>query len=379
MSWRRYFRRKQEDRDFEQELEAHLAHQIDENQARGMSPEQARSAALRKFGNRTNIREHIHTMNSFGPLETIWQDLRYAMRMLRMNPGFTGAAILSLALGIGANAALFQLLNALVLRNLPVQDPQNLVRLEWGPESKRSGNFWSPPNDFTYPQWEQFRAHHEPFSGVLAWENSQFNLARSGESRYAKGIYVSGTFFPVLGIESVRGRLFHEADDQRGCAPGVVLSDVFWQREFAGDGTVIGHTISLDGHSLPIIGVAEASFSGINVGTRFDVAVPLCAEPLFNDENSSSKTGLDNRRQWWLGFMGRLKPGVTLYQARAYVQSTWPGILKATVDPSWRPDTVKDYLRLRIQAESGSTGFSQLRGQVEDPLYCYSRLRVWFC
>ncbi len=363
MSWTRYFRRKPEDDDFAQELQAHLDHQVDENLARGMTAEQARTAALRKFGNRTNIQERIHIMNSFGPLETMWQDLRYAARMLRLNPGFTAAAVLSLALGIGANAALFQLLNALVLRTLPVKDPQALIRLDWGPEGGRNGDFLQSPNDFSYPQWEQFRAHHDAFSGVLAWARSEFNLAPSGEARYAKAIYVSGSFFPVLGIQPFAGRLFSEADDQRGCAPGVVISHAFWEREFAGSATVIGRSIALDGHSLPIIGVTPPDFSGVDVGTHFDVAIPLCAQPLFNEEN-----GLNSRRQWWLGFMGRLKPGVSTRQAGAYLESTWPAILKATIHPGWRADTMKTYLQLRIEAKPGRTGFSQLREQVEDPL-----------
>src|SRR5271163_4564509 len=157
MSWLRYFRRTQRDQDFALELEAHLQHEIDENMARGMPPREAAFAAQRKFGNVTLAKEQTRRMNSIGFLETLGQDLRYALRLLRLEPGFFGVAILCLALGIGANTAIFHLLDAVRLRSLPVEKPQELLEVEIGPDQHCcSGNFSSRISNFTYPLWDQF-------------------------------------------------------------------------------------------------------------------------------------------------------------------------------------------------------------------------------
>jgi hypothetical protein len=180
MSWARFFGRRSRDNDFASELEAYIAHEIDENIARGLNPSEARLAALRKLGNRTRIREEIHKMNSLGFIESIWQDLKYGARVLRANPGFTAVAVISLALGIGANAALFQLIDAVMLRSLPVKAPEQLVRIGLPPNSGRTGSIWYQPNEITEPQWEFIRANHAPFEDVFAWARSQFNISESG-------------------------------------------------------------------------------------------------------------------------------------------------------------------------------------------------------
>ena len=358
-TWFRFpwFRKRPRPRDFDDELDYHLAMLAQDS----VDPSQSSRSIL---GNRTLIGEALHEMWTLTWLESLGRDLRYAARGLRSQPGFAAAAVLSLALGIGANTGLFQLLDALLLRTLPVSNAQNLVRFNYLPgHAGRSGDFWPAPNDFTNPQWELLRASHQPFSGVVAWGASQFNLAPRGEVRYARGIFVSGSFFPVLGIHAQRGRLFTAADDGRGCASNAVISDAFWHSEFGAAASAVGRKLLLDGKSFQISGVTTEGFSGLDVGSRFDVAVPLCSERLLTGENA-----LEARGTWWLSIMGRLRPGVSLRQASAYLASVWPGIVQSTIDPKWRPDVLKEYLALRIAAEPGRTGFSTLRGQVEDPL-----------
>src|SRR5580700_7864495 len=196
MSWLRYFRRTQRDQDFALELEAHLQHEIDENITRGMTPREAAMAAQRKFGNVTIAKETTHRMNTIGFLETLGQDLRYALRLFRLEPGFFSVAILCLALGIGANTAIFHLLDAVRLRSLPVPNPQELAEVEIDPTQPCcTGNSISHHSNFTYALWDQLRSHQQAFSSLFAWEATRLNTATGGEVHYVEGLYASGDFF----------------------------------------------------------------------------------------------------------------------------------------------------------------------------------------
>ncbi len=295
---------------------------------------------------------------------TVWQDLRYGVRTLRANPAFAATAMVSLALGIGANAALFQLVNAILLRSLPVSNPQELVSIGWKGETNRKGYFWSGPNDFTYPLWQQISARHAPFAGVAAWANTRFNLSPAGDARPVTGIYVSGSFFRVLGVPAAVGRVITEHDDSPGCgSAGAVLGHAFWRREYGGDPGAVGRKISLDGHSFEIVGVTPADFTGVDAGKRFDVAVPLCAEAMQGDQAPP----LESRMFWWLGVMGRRAPGVSVAQANAWLDATSAGALEAAL-PNLTPDDARKFVRLRLHAEAAANGFSSLRWQVEDSL-----------
>jgi predicted permease len=362
MNWKRFFERKRRDGDFADELRAYLEQEAADNIARGMDAREAREAALRKLGNLTKLREEVHRMNSLGWIESVWQDLRYGARNLRANPGFTLVAVLSLALGIGANAALFQLIDAVMLRSLPVKAPEQLVRIKVPDHANRNGNFWDQPNDITEPQWEYLRGHHTPFQDVFAWARTRFNLAESGPVQFVHGIYVSGDFFHALGVPAVIGRTIGPADDHKGCAPSAVLSYSFWRQHFGGSPSVVGKTVSLDGRKVPIIGVTPPEFTGLNPGEQFAVAVPVCSI------ESTQPKDTDWRRVWWLGAFGRLKPGASLREANAFLQSISPELYRSTVSPHYQPDTVKAYLKLRLEAIPGGTGFSTLRRSVETPL-----------
>ena len=298
--------------------------------------------------------------------ESGWQDLRYGARLLRLNPGFFTVATLSLALGIGANTAIFQLLDAVQLRLLPVAHPEQLAELVIADnEHCCSGNFSNRRANFTYPQWEQIRDHQQAFSGIFAWGDTRFNLASGGEARYAEGLWVSGDFFKTLGVQPLVGRMITNEDDRRGCgSPGAVISYPFWQREFAGDAQAIGKKLSLDGRPVEIVGVAPAEFFGVEVGRSFDVAVPTCAEPWINGENSHTA----KRNHWWLAIIGRLKPGWTVARAAAQAGAMSPTVFESTVPPNYRPDSAKYYTQYKLTANPAGSGVSSLRQRYQEPL-----------
>jgi predicted permease len=288
------------------------------------------------------------------------QDLRYAARQLRANPGFTAVAVLSLALGVGANSAIFQLVDAVRLRSLPVSNPQELVTIDFAKNSSRSGSWSTRSARLTSVLWDQVHGLKEPFSDTIAWSATRFNLAQGGEARYAEGQYVSGNFFTVLGVQPWIGRTFTTEDDRAGCGtPGAVVSHAFWQRELGGDPSALGRELSLDGRRFPVIGVTPPQFFGVEVGNRYDVAVPLCSDLR---ERAKSRT------QWWLSAMGRMRQGWTVQRTTNYLQSVSPTIMEAVLPPTYRPDQVKRFLKNKLIAEASWGGVSELREQYESPL-----------
>ena len=297
----------------------------------------------------------------------LWQDLRYGARQLLSNPGFASVAILSLALGIGANTAIFQLVNAVRLRTLPVERPGELAYVDFAKGSMRSGWFSTRSARFTFAQWEQIRDRQQAFSGIFAWSATRFNLATGGEARYAEGLFVSDNFFRTLGVRPLLGRTFNADDDRPGCgSPSAVVSYAFWQREMAGEADVLERTVSLDGRKFPVIGVTRPDFFGVEVGHRYDVAVPLCSDPLFSD---NAKGRIPIKTAWWLSAMGRLKPGWTLERANAHIRTLAPGILQASLPPTYRPADAKRFLANKLEVTQGATGVSNLRREYESPLW----------
>ncbi|HEV2833726.1 MAG TPA: ABC transporter permease [Pyrinomonadaceae bacterium] len=294
------------------------------------------------------------------------QDLRFGLRMLSKNRGFTAVAVLSLALGIGANAAIFQLVNAVRLKMLPVRDPQQLVNIRLTDMEAARGFKPSSYPAVTNPIWEQVRDRQEAFSGIAAWGRRDFNLAQGGEVRNAKGLWVSGDFFNVLGVQPQLGRLLTTSDDTRGCAaPGAVISHSFWQSEYGGDPNVIGRKVTLSDKPFEIVGVTPQSFFGLEVGRTFDVALPLCADAIIAGKN----TQLDSGFFWGLMLTGRLKPGWTSQQATAQLQSISPALFQQTLPPDYPPVSVDKYLNSKLEAVEGGTGYSTLRENYERPLW----------
>jgi predicted permease len=281
-----------------------------------------------------------------------------------MDPGFAAVALLSLALGIGANTALFQLLDAVRLRSVPVEDPKSLALVDLADSTGQRGSRTSPYPALTNPLWERFRDHQDAFAGVLAWANNDFDLGPNGEGR-ARGLFVSGDFFRVLGVRPVLGRTFTASEDRRGCGlPGVVVSHAFWQRELGGDKGVVGRTLTLGHQPVEILGVTSAGFTGLEAGRSFDVAVPICAQAALWSEGH----WLDEGTVWWLTVLGRLAPGTTMEGANARLRALSPGIFESTLPANYPAANVKDYRAFRLAAGPAATGVSWLRGQYVDPL-----------
>ncbi|MBV9760494.1 MAG: ABC transporter permease [Acidobacteriaceae bacterium] len=299
-------------------------------------------------------------------LGRIWMDLRYAGRVSIQNPGFSLVVILSLALGIGANTAIFQLLNAVRLRVLPVSKPEGLasVRIVDSPHCC-TGDFYSDHPDLTADIWNQVRQQQQGFSKIAAWYPTRLNSSRGIESKPVSTLMVSGNFFDVLGVQPSLGRLISPADDYRGCgAQGAVVSYGFWQREFGGDPGILEKKITLDGHPFQIMGATAPDFAGIEVGRTFDVAIPLCAE-----EAISAKGPSRDPVAWWITTIGRLRPGWTLERASAQLAGVSPGIFAATVPVQFDGPARKDYLSFRLGAVPEANGFSTLRTNYQEPLW----------
>ena len=375
MGWTRYLRRSRRDADFAREISSYIDIETDDNIARGMTPEAARAAAIRKFGNPTRARENVYLMNTIGPIDTLWQDLRYALRLLQRDTGFALAAVLSLTLGIGANTAIFQLLEAVRLRPLPVPAAHELAEIRIPPGS-RTGTFNGRQPRFTYPMWERVRQDQQAFSDLFAWGARRFNTAPGGEVHFVEGLYVSGNYFTHLGVAPLIGRVFTPADDTRGCGPtGAVISYAFWQRELGGHAGVLSRTVSLDGVPFPIIGVTPPSFFGMEVGRMYDVAVPICADDVFttaSTHNFGSGTPvtsrLDLRDTWWLAVAGRLNPGWTIDRASQHLQALSPALFEATLPPTYGTADAERYRAFKLNVFPAATGVSNLRTNFEEPL-----------
>jgi predicted permease len=362
--WRRFLERAHRDEDAAREIESYLEIETDENLARGLPPEAARAAARRKLGNPTRVREEIYRMNTVGWLDTLWQDLRYAWRVLWRDKGVTVVAVLSLALGVGANTAIFQLLDFVRLRSLPVERPQELVEVRMPPGTSVTGSAEGRRPTMTFALVQELRRHQQAFSGLAVWGTRRFNTAPAGEVRFADGLFVSGDFFPTLGIRPTLGRLFTPADDQRGCAPAAVVSYAYWQGALGGSAAVLGQSLLLDGVSVPIIGVTPPAFFGVDVGRRYEVAVPICA-----DQALSERTRLDRPNAWWLATLGRLRAGWTLDRASHHLQQLSKGLFEATLPPMYQAADAKSYLANRLVALDAAGGVSGLRREFARPLW----------
>jgi predicted permease len=286
-------------------------------------------------------------------------DLRDAFRSLRATPLVTGVAVLSLALGIGANTAIFSILDSLILRSLPVREPHKLALVLNGGE--RTFSSW------TNPIWEQVRDRQSMFDGAFAWSSARFNLSERGQSDFANGMMVSGRYFDLLGVPAILGRTLTPADDRRGggpAGPAAVVSYNFWQRRFGGRADAIGKPLTLDRIAFTVVGVTAPEFFGTDVGRSFDVAIALGAEPLVRGKDS----GLDHRSMWWLNMMIRLKPGQSLESATQALRGLQPQIREATMPSHYRPQDRDRYLKDGFALREAATGASGMRTRYQRPL-----------
>jgi putative ABC transport system permease protein len=336
------------DAELDEELRYHLAQQIDANIARGMTPEAARTAALRAIGGIDQRKEQCRDTRGISIVENLLRDLRLAIRQLRKQPGFTFTAILSLALGIGANTAIFQLLDALSLRTLPVASPHELVEVRLTGDG-RAGRHTGRNRQISLPQYEALVHRQQAFSSLLSFGDTRFNLSPQGEIRYVDGLWVSGNFFSTLGVQPAVGRLIAPSDDTPGCGAGVaVISHAVWQNQFGGRADILSQTLPGFGGSVPIVGVTTPDFFGVEVGRQFGVAMPNCA------------AGSTRRDHWWLAAIGRLKPGWTQAQAQSHLQGILPDVQRDAM-PDYRTDWQQQYLAMAVNLVDASAGVSPLR------------------
>ena len=339
------------DRDYREELDAHLEMEVRENLDRGMSPQEARQAALRTFGNALAVRQQLAEARPLHFWQTLSQDVRYGARLLKRSPGLTATIVFTLAVGIGANAAIFSLVEAVLLRMLPVREPQSLVIV-------RALSRQGARDSFSHTDYEWLRDHNRAFSAMSASAVWKMSLDAGGRKERVTAELVSGNYFTLLGVEPAAGRMITVDDDHQGRLIAV-LSHAFWQRSFAGRDDALGRSLRLDGASLTIVGVAPQGFEGEFAGSPPDFWLPLGVQPAFAGAGGST---LHIRNVSWLDVMARLRPGVTAAQARASMQP-----LLESLRADLRVDSQNDYLGA-ITIEPGGGGLSSLRDYYAQPL-----------
>jgi predicted permease len=348
------FNKRRKDLDLDEEIESHLQLHIDDNLQLGMTPREARRAAMLKLGGVESMKEIYRDQRGLPVLETLWQDIRYGARMLRKNPGFTTVAVLTLALGIGANTAIFSLIDAVLLKWLPVERPDQLYFIQnVGPRNPDGG---APP----YPCFESFRDRNQSFTGLAAFTWFGQGIRISDQIETVSGYRVSGNYFSLLGVNPVLGRVFSPADDAvpgQGGPDGLtaVISYNYWTRRFGRDPAVIGQIVKLGDDPVTIVGVAPSGFYGLVPGKDPNIWLPMM---------TAGATQLTARESWWFNAIGRVKPGASLDQARAELDAIFQPYINET---SLSAEARREYLN-RIDLKSASRGLNELRRQFSQPL-----------
>lgn len=341
-------------RDIDREISFHVAERADDLVREGMPPDEAAREAQRRFGHRSLLQEKTRDVDMLTWLESFMSDLRQATRVLRASPGFTTVAVVSLALGIGANTAIFSLINAVMVRSLPVESPEQLVTI--------ANNSYG--SELNYPLWEAIRDAKTGFASATVFNSTTFDLANGGEVRRVQGNWVSGEYFTTLGVQPAAGRLLTRTDDARGCTPLAVLGYGFWQSEFGGSASAIGKTISLSGKSYQIVGVAANGFFGAEVGRNTQVYVPLCAMDVIVAGDPDML-----RHVWFLNLVARVAPNTTIPQVEANIAAALPAILEHGLGAEEYQSALKDLKSFRISLSEGVGELSNLRQSYSKALY----------
>lgn len=361
------FRGRQFDSDLNEELRLHRELREREQIEAGVDPEEARYAAHRRFGNDLVLREESRDMWGWNWVGDLWQDARYGLRMVLKNPGFTTVAVLTLALGIGANTAIFSLINAALLKMLPVAHPERLVTIGC-----------SADDNFPYPAYKQLRDRNQVFSGVLAFRSlGDFDFEVDGHADLAKGQVVSGNYYSVLGVNAILGRTIAPDDDRvAGGGPVAVISYQYWVQRFNRDPSVVGKEIALNGSAFTVIGVTPPEFFGLEPGHPVEVTVPISmvdqVRPGWSDPGTPYSILTAPFRNW-LHLVGRLGPGVMEEQALATIDPIYRQSMREAADgigglPFNSPRVREMYLQFRLRLEPGGRGLSTLRQRFSRPL-----------
>lgn len=371
-----FWRRKRNPEDLAEEIRSHLALEADELRSDGVSD--ATSAARRAFGNVTSLQERSYERGRVGWLDDLGRDLRYAWRTLRRSPAYTAGTALLLALGIGANTAIFSFVEAIVLRPLPVPDPHSLMLLKWhsrsDPKIKRSisGEAHRDPllgyvsGNFPYPALQYLAADHDVLSGAFGFAGgNELTAIAGGVTDRAKTLFVSGAFFGTLQIPPVWGRMLDSQDELPAATPVVVLSHSYWQSRFHGEGGVIGQTILINNAPFVIAGVAPKGFFGVDSSAEMQLYLPLSWYQKLRTNFSGNQNSMYADNHWfWVFCMARLKPGVTVKQAESKLAAVWASWLAGVAaNDAERADLPVLYL------DDGAPGLDMLRIYYTRPLY----------
>jgi predicted permease len=371
-----FFRRRM-DEELQEELQFHLDMQARKNQRHEPDTAEAKRQARLQFGSVVSATEECREQRGISWIEIAARDLRFAFRALRKSPGFTTVAVLTLALGIGANTAIFSVIHSVLLSNLPVKDPQQLVFLTNPDEQGFEIGFGDGDRDFlTYPEFQQLERDNQVFSGLLAASNSASRIPvelqtadSAAPGAPARISLISGSYFSVLGVTPILGRAFGpEVDKLREANPVAVISSAFWRDRFAGDREVIGRRIRILNTSYEVVGIAPPQFQGETIGANPDIWVPLTMQnEIFPGQDYLSQETNPFRKTEWLQAIGRLKPGVTLAQAKASIEVEFHQMMDAQTD-GMSAQKKQQFLTQRLALKPGSHGASTLRSNFGKPL-----------
>ena len=339
------------ERELHEELQFHLEMQTRRHVAAGLDAAEARRLARAQFGSTAAVEDQMRDARGIQLLETLVQDVRYGLRLMRRSPGFTAAAVLALAIGIGATATVFALIDAVELKPLPVRAPEQLV-------------FLDKPS-FSYPIFRELHERGRMFSGLFAWQVRASNVRWADDTESVPTLVVTGEFYATLDLRSVVGRLISSDDDRDGTPHAVaVLSHAAWVRHYGRDPAAVGQSIAIDGVSFTIIGVTPPGFFGVAVGAAPDVTIPVAMVPQMKAEDRD----LLRRGTAWLHIMGRLRGGLDRRDANAAFQAVWRQVLEATTPRDETPVRRARFLGRDSSLQAGATGFSWVRNQFRDPL-----------
>jgi putative ABC transport system permease protein len=295
------------------------------------------------------------------------QDLRYALRMLAKSPGFTVVAILTLALGIGANAAIFSVTDQVLLRLLPVQNPEELVVLHSpGPQPGRNWSDGDRGAAWSYPMYKDLRDHNQVFSGLLGRFPIQASVSGQGNTELANGELVTGNYFETLGVSPALGRVFNSQDETApGANPVVILSYGYWERRFGRDPGILNKQLAVNGTSMTVVGVARRGFFGVQIGQTPDIFVPITMKA----QMTPNSDGLADRQDHWVAILGRLKPGLNRARAQAGLQPEYSALLQSEVSTlKSSAQTKKEFVEKKVLLDSGSRGRPILQRDAGRPL-----------
>jgi len=356
--FRALFRHDAMNREMNDEMRAHLDHATERLMERGLSRREAEAQARREFGNVSLLAEQGRDARGAAFVEVLRGDMRYGFRSLRASPAFTLVAILSLAIGIGANTAIFSLINAVMLKPLPVSHPEELVQVAMR-DSVPTDPASLGSTYFTNPLWESLRDATRPYASYAVGDQGDFSLVSGGVVRTARGMYVNGDFFNTLGVQPLFGRLIAPSDDRPGCPATVVLGEAFWRSELGGARDAVGRTMSLEGKPFTILGVVPGRFFGIDVGTVQQVYVPLCAEALIRGPASA----LSRRSTWWLRVIARPRPGMSMTTLGERLRMASRPVMEAAVPANWTPKSMAEFQTRKLGLLPAFNGLSAVRSQ----------------